>query len=266
MPYVADIQTVDLLYYEESNGKGCFEYCEMRNIDCLPAIGNPSIFYKKNDLNHGFDRLVLGSNRRLDGHTFLFQPDLVNRFKRQPVQFVFTRGELTGVVHFSDYNKDLVDNYLFNQFAKYERGLRELLKRNRLDNESMKTFFEGKSAEPGEVGKFYLKRLNRYKSTLKKRENAKDFQLDYLDDLIGLLEFHHIIELDDDVVDLRNMVMHVHPLIEMKDAHTDDYIFTRDSFERFFGHVLTLLRDSKRVYNRIAFSKDTLPESDSTPH
>jgi outer membrane protein assembly factor BamE len=44
---------------------------------------------------------------------------------------------LTGVVHFSDYNRDAVSAYLFAQIARYERDLRELAKRCGLTNEDM---------------------------------------------------------------------------------------------------------------------------------
>jgi hypothetical protein len=257
-PLFADIQTTSLLYFDERRASACYEFCQRRNIDCLPNIDDSYFFYHRNDETKNFDQYELSDDRRIDAYSFIFRSDLLERFQRHPVQFIFTHCELTGIVHFSDYNKDVVGTYLFAQLAKYERGLRRLAVLEGLNNEKMREFFENKKADPNTTGKdknLYTKRLNTYASNRSKMEKAEEFQFFYMDDLIGLLGFQEKIQLDPDVKDLRDMIMHARSPIEMTDVHADDFIFDIESFEKFFNRVLTLLKDSKRVHNRIAFSE-----------
>jgi hypothetical protein len=257
LPCIGDIQTTDLLYFDEQHISACYAFCIKRDIDCLPIIGDPSAFYEKNPEAETFDKRELVDDRWLDAQTFLFSPNLLDCFRHFAVQFVFTEGEQTGVVHFSDYNNDAVSYYLFAQIAKYERGLRELAVINGLKNHDMKTYFEEmkNSSEKSKERKFYEKRLAHFDSKKWEMEKVDEFQVFYLDDLIGLLEYKDIIDLDDDVYNLRNMVMHAGSLINKVDVHAADYIYDYGSFELFFKRAATLLNDSKRVYNRIVLSK-----------
>lgn len=258
LPCIADIQTTDLLYYDEQKIADCYSFCKGRNIDCLPVIGNPSTFFQRNNEAEKFDQNELTEDRWTDANTFLFRPDLLERFKNQPIQFVFTHGELTGVVHFSDYNSSVVGIYLYEQIAKYERGLRQLAVLKELKNEDMQAYFESNSKESrvkNRDERFFKKRLNYFSTKKNEMLKVEEFQVFYLDDLIGLLGFRDVIQLDDSVVKLRDMIMHASRLIEMVDVHTDDLIYDNASFKRFFKRTLALLSDSKRVYNRIAISK-----------
>jgi hypothetical protein len=258
LPLIADIQTTALLYYDEQRIVACYDFCKRRDIDCLPIISDSNSFYLRNDETDKFDKHELSDDRRIDAYTFIFRPDLLERFQRRPVQFVFTHGELTGVIHFSDYNEDLVDTYLFAQFAKYERGLRQLAIGHELKNNNMREYFEEKKAEPNAKDKdieYYEERLRKYDSTLGRMKKAGEFQFFFMDDLIGLLKSRNIIQLNKSVVELRNIIMHARPPIEMTDVHTDDFIYDIKSFKRFFKYATTLLMDSKCVYNRIAFSE-----------
>lgn len=118
LPCIADIQTTDLFYFDDQQTQVCYSFCKRRDIDCLPVIGNPSAFSQRNDEAEGFDQYDFTGDRWTDANTFLFRPDLLKQFREQPIQFVFTHGELTGVVHFSDYNNSAVSIYLYDQIAK----------------------------------------------------------------------------------------------------------------------------------------------------
>lgn len=260
LPLFADIQKTALLYYDEQSIKSCYDFCKKRDIDCLPDIADPNVFFQRNDDSTGFVRSELTDDRRIDAYTFIFCPSLLERFERHPVQFVFTHGELTGVMHFSDYNDDIVSTYLFAQFAKYERSLRQLAIQHELKNKDMRKYFEEKKAEPNVKDKdieYYTDRLRNYDNSQKQMEKAEEFQLFYMGDLIALLKSCNIIELNKSVVELRNIIMHARTTIEMTDVHADDFIYDIKSFKRFFQFATTLLTDSKRVNNRIAFSEST---------
>lgn len=252
-PRIADIMTADLLYYDESQAADCYRFCEKRDIDCLPVIGDSSSFFRRNDEIRGMERRRLTADRRLNAHMPLFRPDLLDRFRRQRVMFIFDRGEMTGVVHFSDYNHNLVNMYLYNQIAAYEQSLRQILTTRKLEHVDMLTYFKIKIAEAGDNGDrdFYKRARNQFNTKAVKMPTAPKFQAADLRHLIGFVESHGLMELDDEVVELRNMVMHSNQLIEMVDPDTDDFIYEFKTFETFFKRVQVLLNDSQRARNRL---------------
>lgn len=245
-PCIADIMTVDLLYYDQSCHDDCYRFCEERDIDCLPVIGESSSFYRHNDEIGDMERRRLTADRRLNAHTPLFRPDLLDRFCRQHVMFIFDRGEMTGVVHFSDYNKSLVSAYLYTQIAAYEQSLRDLIEAHDLNHEDMLSYLEIR--KKGSRGRF--------ETLIKQKLQAPKFQVFGLRELIGFVESRDIIQLDDDVVELRNGVMHANRLIDRVDPNTDDLVYDFTTFEIFFNRVLTLLADSRRVHNRLNIAKE----------
>lgn len=254
-PRLADVQTRELLYFDAAFVTDFYQFCRKRDIDCLPAVSNRDTFHRRNDDTQAFDRELLTDDRRLDARIAIFRPDLLDCFRTQPIRFVFDQGELTGVIHFSDYNKPVVSTYLYDAIATYERSLRELLHRSGHTHGDMLAYLDGKAEETkGAPEHTYYK--GRGKRLLKKAEKmpqAPPFQAFELRDLIGLVEVKVNLELDDEVVELRNMIMHANRLVDMVDAQTDDFIYDIDSFGRFFRRVLSLLRDSRRISNRLAF-------------
>ncbi|MEW6655105.1 MAG: hypothetical protein AB1394_16780 [Bacteroidota bacterium] len=43
----SDIQTSDLIYYDEKNREKCLEFCRKRDIDYLPSLSNSDQCYNK---------------------------------------------------------------------------------------------------------------------------------------------------------------------------------------------------------------------------
>jgi hypothetical protein len=254
---ISDIQTTELLYYDQDYAADCYEFCKQRDIDCLPAISEPSDFYyHRVDESKGFRLQSVETERRLPGFTYIFNPDLIDRFREHAVQFVYEHEELTGVVHFSDYNRPEVRIYLYALLAEYERNLRMLAIRSGLTNHDMKAYYEDmQEAVKGDSNQtwFFNKRLRRYEKIQQEAPQKPPFQGFYLNDLIRLINHRGIMTLDEKVVDLRNMIMHAEEMVHMVDVTTPDYVFDIDSFAAFFELVQTLLRDAKRVKNRIAF-------------
>ncbi len=257
LPSIADIMTADLLYYDEGHHDDCYRFCEERDIDCLPVIGDSS-FYRRNDEIRGMEQRRLTADRRLNAHTPLFRPDLLDRFRRQHVMFIFDRGEMTGVVHFSDYNKSLVSAYLYLQIAAYEQSLRQILTRLKLEHTDMLAYFKVRIETASDTSDrdFYSRARNQFNNKAVKMPTAPKFQAADLRHLIGFVESHGLIELDDEVVELRNSIMHANRLVDMVDPNNDDYIYDFASFEVFFTRALLLLKDSRRVHNRLAIERE----------
>lgn len=262
LPTIADIQMTDLIYYDEAYCAECYAFCKERDIDCLPSVDDPDTFFQRNDDSMQFDKQEITGARHLDAATFIFRPDLLARFQTHPLQFVFDHGTLTGVVHFSDYNQDVVSTFLYAQFAKYERELRSLIERSGLKREDMLIRFDElkDSAENNKRRNKYGRKRGIAEKNHKDHPNLAPFDDFYLDDLIDLAGGRKVIQLDDEVVALRNMIMHSRDSVNMADASTPDYIYRVDTFELFFKRVRVLLQDYRRIHTRLLIKTDSLGE------
>ena len=244
----SDIQTSDLIYYDEKNREKCLEFCRKRDIDYLPSLSNSDQCYNKAE-----DRIQdIENTMKVQIDDFIFSESLLGNFKKHRVLFVYSNKDLTGVVHFSDYNRSPVDIYLYSLLSSYEKALRKLLVKNGLNNEHMISYFE----ETKRNDTYYRKRINEYNSNKEKYSSLPPFEKFYLRDLIELAKHKKIIDLsNDEVINLRNDIMHAHELVNKRNPNQDDYIYDIESFEKLFKRVRSLLDDIKRVNNQIAFSE-----------
>lgn len=249
-----DIQTSDLLYYDPGLENACFKFCQMRNIDCLPSLCNPLEYYRRTEDSFCIAEVV--PEMRVNCNKNIFDASLLDRFRYQHLLFVYADDELSGVVHFSDYNKPLVDTYLFSMLSAYERSLRTLLKANGLTNRHMLDYFQSVIDSPATSNdrNKYKKRCRDYEKYQSENEKLPEFEKFYVDDLIGLAKNKLGVEISEEVKDLRDDIMHAHELVYRRNPHLADYIYDFASFERFFLLVLRLLQDYKKVNNRILFS------------
>lgn len=255
---ISDIQTTDLLYYDPAFGDQGHQFCRDRDIDCLPSLDNPSLFYRRNDKTEHFEPENLKPERCILGSRFIFHSDLLEQLRTYHVLFVIGDGELSGVVHFADYNKPVVSDYLYTCLAAYERNLRQLAILSGLSEADMGAYFRQKLQEREAAGKkaeHFQRKLASFEQQISQRSQTPAFQLFYLDDLLGLLKHHGFISLQNSVRELRNSVMHAHELVNMVDVTTPDYIYDFHTFEKFFQRARALLDDARRVENRIRFAR-----------
>lgn len=251
-----NVQTSNLLYYDPDFKDDCFNFCQKRDIDCLPALDDPMKFYRKTET--GFCEAKVMPERMVDSHTFIFEKSLVKKFHSNPLLFVYSNDELTGVVHFSDYNRPTVAAYLFNILSSYEKSLRKLLIRKDMHNKDMLDYFYemieiGKDQKDKSLVERGKREIKNYERNRIKNDSLPAFEKFNLRDLIGFTNNREISALSEDINELRNSVMHVHEFVNMEDANRDDYIYDFATFEKFFERVRGLLLDHKKVNNRIAF-------------
>ena len=230
----SDIQTTDLIYFDPDCKETCFRFCQQRDIDCLPSLSNPATFFQKTE--EGFQENEIPVERIVDHHDPIFDPLLLEQFQASPLLFVCTNRMISGVVHFSDYNQAVVHTYLFSLISSYERSLRKLLCLNGLNNADMLDFYK----------------RNRSRKAPAQNEKRPPFEQYYLLDLIQLASEGGVITVSEEPNKLRNSVMHAHDLVNLNDANRGDFVYTMASFEEFFQQVIVLLRDFKKVNNRIA--------------
>ena len=249
---IQNIMTTDILYYDSEFKNQCYEFCVKRNIDCLPSIIKQDKFYLRQDKFKNFKRQTISDDRVIAQSENIFNPILSDRFEKQNILFVYDKNRLTGIVHFSDYNKGNVIVYLFSLLNEYERLLRKLLIVNDLKNDDMLNYFKSLK------DKHYEERLKEISNSKNNLSDFPDFEKFYFLELIQLLRYHKIIKLNQEVNKLRNNIMHAHELVHKKDNSVEDLIFSLDSFKIFFCLVGILLKDFKKVSNRLLFISNSI--------
>jgi hypothetical protein len=247
---ISEIQTTDLIFYDPDFKDICFQFCQQRDIDCLPALTDPRKFFQRNST--GFDEKEIPPKRIVDGQMSVFDPSILEKFHNHYLLFVMANNQVTGVVHFCDYNRPAVHSYLFNLLSAYERSLRKLFILKGKDNQDMLGYYQAKiDTCSGEDKKKYKGRKNGYDKYKADNEKLTPFECFYLSDLIELANHLKVIEVQSGTCDLRNMVMHAHDLVNLDDPYRGDYIYTLASFEKFFAQVRVLQQDYKKVNNHI---------------
>jgi hypothetical protein len=252
---ISDIQTSDLLYFDPALKDSCYKFCRDRDIDCLPALDDQQIIYLRDESTLSFRKEGITEDRKVAGFTNIFDEQMLKHFSKHPLLMVYSNMTLSGVVHFSDYNSSVVSLYLYELFLAYEKNLRALLVKHKLNNADMLAYFEMKKskAKKEKDTRFYEDKIRAYNENLSKNEKLQQFESFYLKDLIALANNRRITSLSDKVFELRNMVMHAHEFVNMEDPNTDDLIYNSETFKKFFELALILHKDYKRVSNHLAF-------------
>lgn len=251
---ISDIATKKILFFDPEFKERCFKFCKKRDIEFLPSLDNPSEIYVREDSSEGFRVETINQDRKVNGFQKAFHPKVLELFRNNHLLFIYSEDELSGVIHFSDFNRSVVSAYLFEVFFQYERVLRIFLQKCDFGNSDIANHFENKVATStkNKSRSFYQKKLDYYRENQTKIDKLPPFQSFYLDDLIGFSNAQGN-NLSNDVTDLRNMVMHAHELVNKPDWNVDNYVFDFASFEIFFKRVFVLHNDYRRIQNKVAF-------------
>ena len=251
---IADIQTSDVLYFDPRFREKCYEFCKKRNIDFLPSLDDTTQIYVRDDGQADFHMRTVDAAQIIDGFRRAFDPAILEVFRANPLLFVCTQGEFSGVVHYSDFNKSVVSAYLFEVLFQYERMLRVFLQECRLTNADMVELFRAKAsaAKAEKRRNFYQGKVDDYTTRAFEIADYPPFQTFYLDDLISLANMQGL-SLDPSVIVVRNDVMHAHDLVDKDSGITDGHIFRFNGFEAFFRRAVALHHDLAMVRNRVAF-------------
>ncbi len=251
---IADIQTRDVLYFDPEFRERCYEFCKRRDIDFLPSLEDTRQIYARDDERADFHLRTVDEAQTIDGFRRAFDPTVLEVFRANPLLFVYSQGEFSGVVHFSDFNKAVVHSYLFDVIFHYERTLRYFLHRTGLGNADMISHFRERSttADDEKTRSAYKRKIRHYDKNRDRYETQPPFQCFYLDDLISLAKDKGL-SLNPAVTDVRNMVMHAHELVHMDHQAAGNFIFDFGSFEKFFRSAVALHHDFAMVRNRVAF-------------
>lgn len=240
MLHISDIQTKEIFFFDEAYRKECFDFCNKRNIDFLPSLYDSNEIWHK--VGDGFKSTIITEKAKINGNTKAFDEKIVEAFRENNLLFVYSGSELTGVLHFSDYNTHIANVYLFGILSQYEKMLKEYLRKHGVTNKAIIDF----SGNSQYRSKKFQEKINKF----------QELQCLYLIDIINFTNDSKIanIQLNNiDVIELRNMIMHAHELVDKKNFDDDNLIFDFISFEIFFNRVIILNRDFLRLKNRMNF-------------
>ena len=247
---IADIQTSEILYFDEGLKERCYKFCTERNIDCLPSLDEPYTLYTRDEVLGKFRSERLTEERRLAPDVNIFDPQVLEKFRQKPLLLVYQGNDLRGVVHFTDYNQPPVRAYLYELLYEYEKALRALLTRNGFKNVDMIAYLSEKKAKERDP-ETYEKKVNDY-FKYGSQKKLPQFEVFYLADLIALVNHKHILKLSDKTR-LKNMVLQANEIVNPNDPTAENFIYDFETFENFFRWTQELLLDYKRVSNRLVF-------------
>lgn len=240
-----DIMQSKILYYDKEVENACLDICATLKIDNMPGYDSKSYFEL---IEKKFKKKKIGNSFKLQISDRIFEEKNIKKFcnNKHNVLFVFSGSILKGIVHFADYNKNIVLKRIQDDVLNFEFNLREFLVLNNIGNSDIIKFYENSlSKEKKEKNKPHLeRRISILKSKEKEMNSLGTFQLCELSDLMdycnssfsnAIFKFENHKDYNNSIGNkiignLRNMVMHGKNPIE-KDLDTS--IFSIESLLRF---------------------------------
>src|SRR5688572_17411259 len=131
---IENIMQSSILYYDSEVENACVELCTFLKIDNMPSLDGKHYFkFTKGK----FDKERVHDEVTAEINDNIFAPAIIKRFENSNhnVLFVFDGKVIKGVVHISDYNKDIVLQTIQDDILSFERKLRHLLLLNGFGNE-----------------------------------------------------------------------------------------------------------------------------------
>ena len=259
-----DIMTRGLIYYDSQYSAKCKEFCQIRNISYLPHIGNPNKYYEYEVDGDRLNEKNIPPKQIVQLTDSIFSHHVYKKFKDFGIIFVKQGEVLRGIVHFSDYNRSVVYDYIYLRLNRLERGLiRLIVSYQKYTRKDLKDFLSPKSGIFEKNGTD-LNSLLTESDFRAKKENGGD-QIS----LTKILEFavkHEILFIHDSdlekIVEIRNLIAHSGFLVEKSNGSEFDYNI--ESFIRLVKCFASIEIVLKQLLNRFYFlytEKDHYPIS-----
>lgn len=262
-----DIMQSKILYYDNEVVEACLDICSTLKIDTMPAYDSKHYYELE---NYHFVEKEIVDDLKLRTSDRIFDTESLEKLKnnKHNVLFVYSGTILKGIVHFADYNKNIVLKRIQDDVLNFELNLRELLVLNGKTNNDIIKFYEYKFSKDNNK-QYPESRLNYFKRKDKEINMLGQFQLCELSDLMNycnssfsdnIFKFENHkdcnnITGDQIIVSLRNMVMHGKNPIE-KDL--DSSIFSIESLLRFQKSLQILAYYNSKLEELIYSNNDYL--------
>ncbi|MEO0472585.1 MAG: hypothetical protein AAF206_23415 [Bacteroidota bacterium] len=248
------IMTREMVFFDKEYQDECAFFCQARGINYLPHISrNEKCFYYHPD-TQDFEPRNIERQQVVRPTDQIYAFSLMDRFQKFDVLFVKEGGILTGVVHYSDYNRAPVYEDLFKKLFLLEKSLIHLIvEYSGLKKRALKEFLNDSSTEADKQTDLVSSDFSGEKMTLK---TILHFTRKY--------ELVKIRNSDiDQIIDLRNKVAHSDQLVSTSKSNPQSY--TINTFKRLILGVNSLAVALKQVGYRLYFMEASLQDDFSIP-
>jgi len=236
-PTISDIKTSSVIFFDRDFKDECLRFCRTREISVLPDINDHTKCYILNDQD--FDQKNITADELIDDSIPIFSDIIIKKFHNSDILFTKNlSGHISGVIHFCDYNKSIVNSYLYQQFRLLEQSIRDLLVIHKKCNDDLLKFISAQT--------------NRRLSSRQKNNTQIPFSEFNLSDLILFAANEKIISIPYKIKDIRNDVMHMKDLVKRKDFTNNDLAYDKSSFFNFFDQIKNSDMAFMRINNKIS--------------
>lgn len=257
-----DIMQSKILYFDDDAKDACFDICNYLQIDNMPALDGQN-FYER--VGENFHQKRIEKVHKLANHKSICDEDVLKKFKdnKHNVLFVFDERVLEGIVHISDYNRDVVLQAIQDDILSFERKLRQLILLHGKKNEDMRAYFDYKlsKAKRDKETEIYLNKKINYDNKINEINSLGPFQLFDFSDIMDFASsqfssYIHTFEKysisgtekngSEILKTLRNLAMHGKNPVSI---NHDTSIYSMESLELLFESLQIL----RKEYGAITF-------------
>lgn len=266
-----DIMQTNVLYYDQVAEAACHDICNQLKIDNMPGIDGRH-YYEL--VNGQFENKKVEAIHKVSVNDSLISAELFEKFKanRHNVLFVYEEDVFRGVVHISDYNRDIVLQNIQDDILSFERKLRQLILLNGFTNDDMLRYYEYNLERNTSRSKkeFYALRIKSYIKRTFEMDSLGPFQLFDFSDLmnfagssfskrihkIGSYSHGNIKRNGFDILrELRNMAMHGKNPVSI---NRETSIYTLESLQHLSESLSVLKREYAEISKKIREHPDLL--------
>jgi hypothetical protein len=259
-----NIMQSKILYYDEDAQESCTDICDYLQIDNMPALDG-KYFYERSG-GH-FKKSSIEQNHRLPLNKCIFDNDLLNFFRdnKHNVLFVFDESVIHGIVHISDYNRDIVLQAIQDDILSFERKLRQLILLHGKKNDNMRAYFEYKlaSSKKDRDKSYYENKVKLYDNKVHEINSLGQFQLFDFSDIMDFAsssfsdKIHTFGQYEinmskkngaEELKKLRNLAMHGKNPVSI---NYETSIFSLDSLEQLFESLKILRKEYSAISLKI---------------
>jgi hypothetical protein len=264
-----DIMQSNILYYDPIAENACFDICNHLRIDNMPGIDGLHYYERIKGM---FERNKIEAFHRVSVNDNLISNESIEKFKSNShnVLFVYEEDLLRGVVHISDYNRDVVLQKIQDDVLSFERKLRQLILLSGFKNSNMLEYFEKKLKDSTSTKNidYYSLRIRNFNNRKGEIDSLGPFQLFEFNDLMNFTNssfskwIHKVntYELGDakksgtDILrELRNLAMHGKNPVSI---NRETSIYSLESLHYLKQSLDVLRKESSEVSKKIRLHPD----------
>lgn len=262
-PNIDSICTTGIIYYSDEYKETCKKICKVLKIDLFPDADQKSFW----NLNDGiWEKENIKETQKAFLENKSFDIEVLNnlRLSNSNILFCYHKDFLAGIMHFTNYNDQLIYQSLYQNFYAFETNLREHLISLGYNYKDFENYYKYKASnEKSEKSKnYYNKQLEKIqKEKYIEAENLRPLQRFEFKELLSfsISSFHNSNKLKDiglvlikesEISLLRNTIMHSTDFV----GASENTPFEYTTFEVFFKRVLEF-KKAFLLLNNIRFNQ-----------